>query len=252
MTIPNQPTQTLNDFLDTLTAKWREVPGTTQGRVFSADLLAMSDRDFLDTWQGFYDNNCKGDGYSVRGWFHDLYADLARREGKWLEVGSGLGYDGTHFARMGAHVTFLDIVPDNLKVIARVCELSGIKNVEFVHLASLEDISRLGIFDTVLAIGSLINAPFDMMCEERAMLASHLHSGGRWLELCYPEARWLREGALPFTEWGSKTDGEGTPWVEWYDTAKLLQSLQPHRFDVIANFNFHNDDFNWFDLIKRH
>jgi len=90
-----------------------------------------------------------------------------------------------------------------------------------------------------------------MMCEERRILANHLENGGRWLELCYPRERWIREGSLPFTDWGKKTDGERTPWVEWYDTPKLLHALQPHSFDVVTSLNFHDNDFNWFDLIKR-
>lgn len=247
----NQKPKVLDEFLDTLVAKWREVPGTRQERVFSSDMLNMPDDEFLSFWQQLYDDNCSGQGYSVRGWYHDLYTDLAARGGRWLEVGSGLGFDGTFFASKGAKVTFLDIVADNLKVVARVCKLKGIQNVEFFHLTSLGDVSRLGVFDCILAVGSLINAPFDMMCAERAALSSHLKKDGRWLELCYPRERWVREGSLPYERWGAMTDGDRTPWIEWYDLAKLVSSLSPHRFETVASFNFHNDDFNWFDLIKR-
>ena len=44
----------------------------------------------------------------------------------------------------------------------------------------------------------------------------HLKPGGHWIELCYPQQRWIREGRLPFTEWGKVTDGERTPWVECF------------------------------------
>jgi len=83
------------------------------------------------------------------------------------------------------------------------------------------------------------------------MLASHLRVGGRWLELCYPKERWERDGKLAFIDWGGKTDGERTPWVEWYDGHKLLKALEPYNFDTIFELNFHNNDFNWFDLVKR-
>jgi hypothetical protein len=67
------------------------------------------------------------------------------------------------------------------------------------------------------------------------------------MELCYPRARWEREGHLPFETWGEKTDG-GAPWMEWYDLPKLLHRLAPARFDVVLAFDYHNSDFNWFDL----
>jgi len=237
--------------LSVLKTKWKEVPGTTQDRVYSSDLLVLSDSDLLRTWTEFYVNNCEGQGYSVKGWFHDLYRPLAALKGKWLEVGSGLGYDGVYFAEQGAAVTFIDIVEENLDVIKRICKIKGIKDVKFILLDVIEIINTLPQYDVVLAIGALINAPYELMVEERKMLASHLVPGGRWIELCYPKERWIREGELDFKDWGKRTDGERTPWVEWYDIKKLMESLEPHKFEAILNFNFHNNDFNWFDLVKR-
>ncbi|MDI1249068.1 MAG: class I SAM-dependent methyltransferase [Lacunisphaera sp.] len=247
----NNSPSLLPDYLKILREKWREVPSSTQDRTFSSDLLALADADLLRLWQGWYDDNCAGAGYSTRGWYHDLYAPLARTGGAWLEIGSGLGYDGIFFAQQGAQVTFLDIVEGNLQVIERLCGILGVKQVNFRVLTSLEDIRPLGTFDCILAVGSLINAPFDLMCAERNALATHLRRDGRWLELCYPRERWEREGSLPFSEWGKKTDGDRTPWVEWYDLEKLQRSLQPHRFETVLDINFHNHDFNWFDLTKR-
>ncbi len=240
-----------SEFLHVLVEKWREVPASALNRMFSADLLALPDNEFLGIWQCLFENNCSSDGYSIRGWYHDLYADLANRNGRWIEIGSGLGYDGTFFAQQGASVTFLDIVADNLRVVERVCRLKGIDNVSFVHLDRFETIDALPTYDCLLAVGSLIHAPFKMMSAERRSLGDHLVPGGRWLELCYPRERWEREGGLPFDEWGRKTDGERTPWVEWYDIDKLKLSLYPHRFDTILSHNFHDNDFNWFDLVKR-
>jgi hypothetical protein len=31
----------------------------------------------------------------------------------------------------------------------------------------------------------------------------------------------------------------------------MLKRLEPAEFDVVLSFNFHNNDFNWFDLIRR-
>jgi hypothetical protein len=96
--------------------------------------------------------------------------------------------------------------------------------------------------------GSLINAPFEIIRHEAQLLLKHLPAGGRWIELAYPQRRWEREGRLPFERWGENTDGPGTPWVEWYDLSKLKRALAPAEFDVILYFEFHNGDFNWFDL----
>jgi len=238
-------------FLAVLVEKWREVPGSTQERVYSSSFLEQPDDAFHAAWRSLYDNNCSGPGYSVRGWYHDLYQPLATQGGAWLDVGSGMGYDGVYFARCGARVTFLDIVADNLRIIERVCQLEGLTAVDFKHMDSIESLADLGQFDGILAVGSLINAPYELMCMERAALASHLRTGGRWLELCYPRERWAREGSLPFAQWGKRTDGERTPWVEWYDLPKLCMALAPHAFETILATNFHDNDFNWFDLVKR-
>ena len=95
----------------------------------------------------------------------------------------------------------------------------------------------------------MINLPYKIAAEESKSLLEHLPIGGRWIELAYPKERWVAEGKLPFEKWGSKTDG-GAPWIEWYDLEKLLDRLSPSLFNVILNFNFHNDDFNWFDLVR--
>jgi protein-L-isoaspartate O-methyltransferase len=247
----SQHQQTLSEFLHVLREKWKEVPASTQDRTFSGDLLSLTDSQLNEQWQQWYENNCMGAGYSVRGWYHELYAPLAAHHGNWMEIGSGLGYDGIYFASAGAHVTFVDIVESNLRIIERICHARRINNVEFVLMRELTDLKPLGLFDCIMAVGSLINAPYELMCAERREIAEHLRTGGRWLELAYPEARWIREGSLPFSDWGKHTDGERTPWVEWYDWPKLQHALQPHEFELLFTFNFHDNDFNWFDLAKR-
>ena len=107
-----------------------------------------------------------------------------------------------------------------------------------------------GMFDVVWCDGSMICAPFSLAREESALLLGHLKPGGRWIELAYPKVRWEREGKLPFDQWGAKTDGEATPWMEWYDLDRLRERLAPAQFDVVLAFEFHGSDFNWFDLIR--
>jgi len=55
---------------------------------------------------------------------------------------------------------------------------------------------------------------------------------------------------MPFEQWGERTDG-GAPWMEWYDLDKVKAMLSPAQFDVVLYSNFFNDDFNWFDLLRR-
>ena len=104
------------------------------------------------------------------------------------------------------------------------------------------------MFDVVWANGSLIHVPFEFARAECMKILPHLKPSGRWIELCYPRERWVREGRLPFTEWGKVTDGERTPWVEWYDIVKIKRRLFPAPMEVVLDFNFHDDTYNWFDL----
>lgn len=241
---------TFKDFLPILKEKWKEIPAGLQTRLFSSDLLAKKKNDFINDWENLYIENCEGEGFQVRGWYHKLYESLAKQGGNWIEIGSGLGYDGTYFATKGANLTFCDIIEDNLRVIERICNYKKIKNVSFILLKDLEEIKLFPCFDIVIAIGSLINTPLEIAQKERFELFNKLNPGGRWLELAYPKERWIKEGSLSPQDWAKRTDGENTPWVEWYDLNKLLSCFKVNSVKVILNTNFKNNDFNWFDLEK--
>ena len=238
------------NFLPRLKEKWIEVPASLQIRMFSSDLLRLSQSEFSQKWENMYSENCEGTGFSVRGWYHHLYEPLARQGGNWLEIGCGLGYDGIFFADKGAKVTFCDIVEDNLKVVERMCRQKKIKNTNYIVLKSIKDIENYRSFEVILAIGSLINNPFEIAKEERTAFSKKLKEGGRWLELAYPKERWISDGKMSPQEWGKKTDGERTPWVEWYDMTRLLETFPENTFRPIMNFNFRGTEFNWFDLLK--
>ncbi len=238
------------DPLSTLRKKWQVVPGAGDKRVHIKDLLKLSDEEFLRTWLEIRKKDSTGENFCKRGWYHELYKEFMKGK-KVLDVGCGLGIDGVTFAQYGAEVTFLDIVEDNLKAVKRICSLLNLKNVSFFYMEDFSSLKKLGIYDVIWAQGSLHTAPFNVIKKEVKELVKHLKIGGRWIQLAYPKSRWIREGKLPFYEWGEKTDGEGTPWIEWYDLDKLLKLLEPAKFDVILYFEFHNNDFNWFDLIKR-
>jgi hypothetical protein len=234
-----------------LRQKWHEVPGAQADRVDTENLLALSEQDLLQVWE---EERCKatmGEAFSIRGWYHTIYKDVLRDK-KVLDVGSGLGLDGITFAQHGARMTFADIVESNLTILERICRMLNIADVTFVYVEDIGSFTTLPAdYDVVWCQGSLINAPLSVIRGEASELLRHLPVGGRWIELAYPRERWEREGRVPFDRWGGCTDGPGTPWMEWYDLGKIRERLSPAEFDVVLSMNFHNDDFNWFDLIRR-
>ncbi len=237
--------------LEALRLKWQTVPAAADGRVSTADLASMTDAQVVRFWEEQVRQGTAGENFAVRGWYHDLYRDSLRGK-RVLDVGAGMGIDGLTFAQHGAEMTLLDIVPANVAHTKRLSRLLGLRNVASFLMEDLDSLNALRRdYDVIWCQGSLINAPFDFVRAEVQALLEHLPVGGRWIELAYPKQRWEREGRLPFEKWGEKTDGEGTPWVEWYDLEKLQAALAPARFDVVLHFNFHGDDFNWFDLVRR-
>ncbi len=232
-----------------LRKKWHEIPSGT-ARVTTKQLLDLPDGELLDLWSRTRLNETAGAGFGVRGWYHLLYAETLRGK-RVMDVGSGFGVDGITFAQHGAHITFVDIVESNLAVLRRLCKLLDVKEVNFHYLEDINSLSALPTdYDVLWCMGSLINTPFDVTRAEAQELLKHLPVGGRWIELAYPEARWKREGYMPLDRWGERTDG-GAPWMEWYDLDKVRALLSPAEFDVVLYFDFHNNDFNWFDLIRR-
>jgi cyclopropane fatty-acyl-phospholipid synthase-like methyltransferase len=180
-----------------------------------------------------------------------LYEPLLR-DARVIDFGSGLGMDGLTYAGYAAHVTCVDLASQNLALLKRIADLKGLKNVSFLYLENFDSLNALeGSYDVILASGSLHNAPQAVTRREIQLIAPKLKMGGRWLQLIYPKERWEREGKLPFAEWGNHTDGAGTPWCEWYDLEKLLRQFEPLKFEPVLAFNYHHNDFNWFDLVRR-
>jgi predicted O-methyltransferase YrrM len=237
------------EIFDHLRQRWSVVPAGDERRS-TADLKQVPLEELRQLWLTTHEAATTGDGYRARGWYQALYRDVLRGK-KVLEIGSGMGIDGIEFARHGARMTFVDIAQDNLAVMERLCAIFEISDARFVYLEQLSSLDALDDdYDFVWCQGSQINNPFGFARRECAVILPHLKRDGRWIELAYPRERWVREGSPPFRIWGTMTDGEGTPWVEWYDLDKLRRRLAPARFEPVLSFNFHNDDFNWFDLVR--
>ena len=236
-----------------LRKRWVEIPTNTSasGRVKTSSLVTLSDEALLAEWEKSRDQTSSGPAFGVRGWYHTLYADTVRGK-KLMDVGSGFGISSIVFAQCGASLTFVDLAATNLEVLKRLCRIMGLKNVRFQLLTDVASLQGLDPdFDIIMAIGSLHHAPTEINKPEYDELVRHLKIGGRWLQLAYPTVRWIRDGKPSFSKWGELTDGAGTPWAEPYDVPKLLSILAPAKFDVVLYHEFHNGDFNWFDLLYR-
>jgi len=237
-------------YVEKLRQKWKEIPTSAIYRGETTQLLDLPDDELLSFWLDAQKEDSIGDGFRSRGWYRAFYQGMMRGK-KVMDVGSGLGVDGVTFAQQGAHITFVDIVESNLQVIQRICHLLNVENVQFHYLEPLASLERLDKdYDVIWCLGSLINSPFEVTREEVQAIVQHLKTGGHWIELGYPEVRWEREGRMPFEEWGAKTDG-GAPWIEWKDLAKMNALLNPVEFDTALYFDFHDSDFNWFDLVRK-
>lgn len=226
--------------------KWREVPGGDDDapRSFTTELRTLRDPELLSFW----DDMASRRAASALGFLQPLYRDFFRGRHT-LDVGSGLGLDGMRFAADGARWTFADIAPSNLEILRRIAALKGLSHLVSFHLIG-DDLSfdEVQPLDAVIAIGSLHHVPFEIAKRECAAILTRLKRPGRWLELVYPKTRWEKEGRPTFDRWGSMTDGERTPWSEWYDLDKLRKRLAPAQTCEVLNFDFQGTDFHWFDL----
>jgi SAM-dependent methyltransferase len=229
--------------INRMAEKWREVPGGSDQhpRRFSDELLQASDAELLAWWDAQY-QNARG----LRGWYWRLYGEILRSR-RVLEIGSGLGFDAVHLASHGASVTCCDIAPSNLEVVRRIARHRDL-DIGTLHIDGLAAFDRLPRdFDAVWAIGSIHHIPFDEAREESAAIIARLKPGGRWIELTYPHERWMREGSPPFEQWGRLTDGDRTPWAEWYDVEKLKLRLYPWRIEPIFEHRHQSDTYVWMD-----
>jgi SAM-dependent methyltransferase len=229
--------------LPKMAEKWREVPGGSDHhpRQFSDQLLQGSEPELSAAWSRQYE-----EASGLRGWYWKLYGENFRGK-RVLEIGSGMGFDAVYLASQGAAMTCCDIAPDNLEIVRRVARARGL-DIETLHIDGIGAFDQLPRdFDAVWVIGSIHHMPFEEAREESAAILEHLKPGGRWIELTYPRERWVREGSPPFDRWGQLTDGERTPWAEWYDVEKLKLRLCPWRIQPTLEHRFGSDTYIWMD-----
>ena len=243
-----------------------ECEGGGNERAFSinsSSLLLLDDPTLLRVWQSAASND-RWSSYWV-----------GRSESKRvLDVGAGFGRLTLQLALHGAWVTFVDVAESNLLVLSRLCGVLGVATrCRFIHMASIESLSSSlqGPYDLVMALGSLHHAPRELIQEEMRLVLDQLRSGGSWLQLAYPMSAWAgcamevekkstgwRSGfsqPCTFHLWGTVTDGDGTPWAEWYELPKLMRTMEPHRMRPswcgITKSEDGRGEFLWTELIKQ-
>jgi SAM-dependent methyltransferase len=240
-------------YLKALREKWNTVPFTADDRARASDLIAVDDTELLQRWEKARKATVEGNRLNyIRGWYQLLYRDWCRGR-KIIDIGCGLGIDGIHFAENGSSVTFIDIVDSNVELVQRICRIKGLeKACSFLVMADAGDLMKLDRnYDAIMGFGSLMHAPLNVMkLEFDALVACLKPESGRFIMHSYPKTRWEREGSLPFDKWGEKTDGEGTPWAEWYDADKLIDALKPARFELVYYCEYRQGDMNCIDLIR--
>uniref|UniRef100_A0A6M3KFD3 Putative methyltransferase n=1 Tax=viral metagenome TaxID=1070528 RepID=A0A6M3KFD3_9ZZZZ len=225
--------------------KWRELPigGGNGLRAFSSEILQWPDGRLLAQWRTARDYAMK-----EAAWYLKYYEPIFRGRDV-CEVGPGIGLDGIWFAERGARMTFADIVPDNLRLLRRICGLQGIC-AEFYEINNPLKFDLAQNFDAFLMVGIVHHSPFDFMRRELRAMMKFLNPGGRVAVMAYPKERYVKSRAEDFTEFARMTDGVRTPWAEWYDDAKIRR-LFGRRFELNWSRNFNDDKFAWFDLTKK-
>lgn len=225
--------------------KWRELPigGGNGLRAFSSDILQWPDGRLLAQWRAARDYAMK-----EAAWYLEYYEPIFRGRDI-CEVGPGIGLDGIWFAERGARMTFADIVPDNLKLLRRLCGLQGIR-AEFYEIRTPFEFAFAHSFDAFLMIGVIHHSPFDFMRRELRAMMKALNPGGRVAVMAYPRERYEMSRAQGFAEFAQLTDGARTPWAEWYDDEKIAR-LFGRRFRLNWSRNFNDNKFAWFDLTKK-
>jgi 2-polyprenyl-3-methyl-5-hydroxy-6-metoxy-1,4-benzoquinol methylase len=237
-----------NDWFNKLQEKWCEIPQDIKGeRIMSSELLNWDDKKLND----YYDQLVINDK-PVRKIFEEPLYEKYRGK-RILDFGSGMGNSSIQFALHGANITFMDLVEDNLKVILKIMTYKKLEGT-YICLTEIDDIDTLPHqhFDYIFCCGSLMNAPQPFMVRELYFLESKLKCGGEFHILSYPKQRWLNCGCPSFEEFGKMTDGERTPYCEWYDGEKFLNLLSrtgcKQDYEIISEYNFQNDDFNWIEI----
>ena len=236
---------------ETLANRWFDTPAcrdsfigqghewTCVGGSNTRTLMAGSDAALVAAWQRLRLRDCM-----------TTYHAGALTGKRVLDVGSGFARASMSFALSGAHVTFSDVVPNNLAVLRRLASVLGVANNTDFLLLNADGMERellaRPMYDTVTSFGSLHHTPSPVVKQEVATILRRLRRYGSWIMLMYPWERYSswakrlrpRRGrrskgkeSASFPQFCDHTD-HGCPWAEWYSPGKWLDLVSPARFDL--------------------
>lgn len=225
--------------------KWKTLPAGG-GRQTIDYFMSLNDNELLKIY-----NKSIAFWKKERGWEYEKYSKLFTGASV-LEIGSGLGYDGITFSKKVNKWTFCDIISNNIEFIKRIAHLFKINNVDFQVIEDIFNHDYLGLFDGLYAHGVLHHVPFEIAKKEVANIDQYLKSGARVVLLMYPIERWEICGKPSFSNFGKMTDGEGTPWAEYYDERKIVNLFGPeYVLENTTKWGHESSEFVNFELQKR-
>ena len=224
--------------------KWKTLPAGA-GRKQVDTLLSLGDNELLD----FYNDSIRY-WEKERGWEYDKYASQFSARSI-LEIGSGLGYDGITYSKSAECWTFCDIIPENIQLVRRIARLMDVSNVKYQTIEDFIHHDYGDQYNGFYAHGVLHHVPFEIAKKEVSNIDRYLTRGAKVVLLMYPYERWVLCGKPSFEEFGTMTDGEGTPWAEYYDDQKIKALFgDSYKLESSINWGHQNAEFVNFELIK--
>lgn len=233
------------DILKKNLKKWKTLPAGER-RQNVADLNALEDKDLLaayNSFRTFWD--------SERGWEHERYGKLFSNRNV-LEIGSGLGYDALVLSPKTQSWTCTDILQTNLDFVTRMARLKKRDNISSQLIKNVTDHDFGRTFNGFYAHGVLHHIPFETAQKQMNNISRYLEHGAKAMILMYPKERWEQLGKPAFDKFSIATDGEGTPWAEWYDEEKImLLTGNEFTLDKTIRWGQNNSEFVNFELTKK-
>lgn len=232
------------DILNSNLVKWETLPAG-QRRESVAKLLSIETEDLVAFYQ-----NCIVFWEKERGWEYEKYSEMFSDRSV-LEIGSGLGYDGITYSKSVRKWTFCDIIPQNIEFVRRIAGHLDVRNASFQLIEDVIGHDFNELFDGFYAHGVLHHVPFELAQQEVKNIDRFLRSGSKLVLLMYPYERWKICGKPPFEEFGCITDGEGTPWAEYYDETKIQELFgDGYELEDCMKWGHQNAEFVNFELSK--